>query len=368
MMAAHMRAARLHEPGHPLRIDNVQCPKPRQHDVLVQVKSCGVIPNMNAIFSGKLWNYLPPLPASVGLDAAGVVAKVGEKVSAIPIGARVYVNPWLACGQCAYCRCGEPMLCGGAAFQGYFGFSPQSRPQLEAYPFGGFSEYIIAAPERLVMLPDEVSFDQAARFGYIGTSFAALRAARVGAGSWVAINGITGTLGVGATLLALGMGATRIIGFGRNREVLARLRALAPNRIATLALGEKPIADWMREHTDGLGADVLVDCSARGAAAAVTADALNGLKRGGTVVNIGALTERLPIEPIRFMTGRLQFRGSNWFTTGEGQLMAEMARTGVLDLSHLTSQAYPLDGVNDALEAVKARPGGFVNIVVNPDR
>jgi hypothetical protein len=34
----------------------------------------------------------------------------------------------------------------------------------------------------------------------------------------------------------------------------------------------------------------------------------------------------------------------------------------------LTTQAYPLDGVNDALEAVKARPGGLVNIVVNPDR
>ena len=48
--------------------------------------------------------------------------------------------------------------------------------------------------------------------------------------------------------------------------------------------------------------------------------------------------------------------------------MADMAGVGDLDLSHLISRSYPLDGVNDALEAVKARPGGFVNIVVNPDR
>jgi hypothetical protein len=34
----------------------------------------------------------------------------------------------------------------------------------------------------------------------------------------------------------------------------------------------------------------------------------------------------------------------------------------------LQPQPYPLDGVNDALEAIKARPGGFTNIVVNPDR
>jgi D-arabinose 1-dehydrogenase-like Zn-dependent alcohol dehydrogenase len=363
-----MRAARLHEPGQPLRIDSVPRPKPLPDDVLIEVKSCGVIPNMNAIFSGTLWNQLPPLPASVGLDAVGLIAELGENVTDLQVGQRVYVNPWLACGQCSYCRAHEPMLCSAAAFQGYFGFFPHSLRQLARYPYGGFSEYMTAAPQRLVMLPDAVTFDQAARFGYIGTSFAALRAGNLGAGTWVAINGITGTLGVAATLLALGMGATRILGVGRNRAVLERLRALAPNRIRTLALEERPVAEWVRHNTDGLGVDVLVDCSARAASAAVTADALNGLKRGGIAINIGALTEPLPIQPIQFMTSRTAFRGSNWFTTGEGQLMAEMAATGVLDLSQLEPQPYPLDRINDALEAIKARPGGFVNIVVNPDR
>jgi threonine dehydrogenase-like Zn-dependent dehydrogenase len=84
-------------------------------------------------------------------------------------------------------------------------------------------------------------------------------------------------------------------------------------------------------------------------------------------VNIGALTEKLEIEPITYMVKSLQFRGSNWFTTGEGQLMANMAGVGVLDLSALTTHGYPLDGVNDALAEVKTRPGGLVNIVVNPD-
>jgi alcohol dehydrogenase len=367
-MAASMRAARLHEPGKPLRIDTVDVPEPRPRDVLVAVKACGIIPNMNAIFSGQLWNHLPPLPASVGLDAAGLVAKVGSEVTDVTVGERVYVNPWLACGMCAYCRAGEPMLCSAAGFQGYFGFFPNSVRQLMDYPFGGFSEYITAAPHRLVRLPQQVTFEQGARFGYLGTSFAALRLGQVGAGSWLAINGITGTLGVGATLLALAMGATRILGFGRNRDVLARLKALAPNRVEVLALGDAPIADWVRSRSDGLGVDVLLDCSGRNAAAANTEEALSALKRGGVLVNIGALTEPLPIQPIRFMTTRLQFRGSNWFTSGEGQRMAEMAGTGVLDLSKLETRAYALAGVNDALAEVAKRPGGFVNIVVNPDR
>ena len=94
----------------------------RVRDVLVRVKACGIIPNMNAIFSGRLWNHLPPLPASVGLDAAGVIAKAGSEVTDVAVGDRVYVNPWLSCGMCSYCRTGEPMLCSAAAFQGYFGF------------------------------------------------------------------------------------------------------------------------------------------------------------------------------------------------------------------------------------------------------
>ena len=48
-----MRAARLHEPGKPMQIDQVDRPRLRPSDVLVQVKACGVIPNMNAVFSGR---------------------------------------------------------------------------------------------------------------------------------------------------------------------------------------------------------------------------------------------------------------------------------------------------------------------------
>jgi alcohol dehydrogenase len=367
-MGAQMRAARLHEPGKPMRVDQVERPRPRPSDVVVQVKACGVIPNMNAIFSGKLWNLLPPLPAIVGLDSAGVVAEVGASVSNLSVGDRVYVNPLLSCGSCHYCRYESPLLCSNAALQGYFGFFPESMKLIEAYPYGGFGEYMTAEPHRLVKLPTQVTFNQAARFGYLGTSFSGLRFGGVGAGTWLGINGITGTLGVGATLLALAMGATRILGFGRNREVLAQVKALAPARVDTMALGDHPIADWLRERTDGLGVDVLLDCTGRGAAASTALDALGGVKRGGVAINIGALSEPLPLNAMRFMNSRLQYRGSNWFTTGEAQTMAEMAGVGIFDLSEIVDHPFPLERVNDALAFVRDRPGGFVNVVVNPDQ
>ena len=367
-MKTTMRAARLHVPGEALRIDEIAVPVPRPEDVLVRVRACGVIPNMNAIFSGALWNHLPELPAVVGLDAAGEVAAVGAAVRDVAVGQRVYINPFLACAACAYCKSGRPMLCADWALQGYFGYVPASRRQLARYPYGGFAEFCTAAPQRLVFMPDTVEFAQAARFGYLGTSFAGLLAGGVGAGSVVMINGATGTLGVGASILALGMGATRIFGFGRNLAVLERLRALAPGRIETLALGEEDITSWVRTRTGGLGADMLLDCSGRAVSPAPTLAAIDALCHGGVAVNIGALSEKLSLEPFKFMNRATRFQGSNWFSTAQADAMARMAGAGVIDLSVWQTREFGLAEVGAALDLVKTRPGGFTNIVVCPDR
>ena len=361
---AKMRAARLHEPGKPFHIDEIPVPEPRAGDVLVKVATCGIIPNMNAIVSGKYWHHLPPVPAVMGLDAAGTVVKAPPTRSDVHAGDRVYVNPFLNCGQCSYCRSAAPLLCSDAALRGYFGFTPRGAKLLDDYPYGGLSEYLTAAPQHLVKLPPQVTFEQGARFGYLGTSFAALRRGGAEAGSWIAIHGITGTLGVGAVLLAMAMGVTRILGWGRNRAVLAQLKALAPGRIDTLALGDAPLNDWVRARTDGIGVDVVIDCTGRGGPAAPVQEAVNCLKRGGAMVNIGALAEPLALNPTQFMTGALQYRGSNWFANAEAAAMADMVRVGALDLSPLQPRIYRLEEVNQALADIRERPGGLQNFVV----
>jgi len=126
-----MRAARLHEPGKPFRIDEIDIPEPRPGDVQVKVRACGIIPNMNAIVSGKFWHHLAPMPAAMGLDAAGTVARAPAGRADVAEGDRVYVNPFLNCGECHYCRAGTPLLCADAALRGYFGFTPRGARLLE---------------------------------------------------------------------------------------------------------------------------------------------------------------------------------------------------------------------------------------------
>jgi len=365
-----MLAARLHEIGGPLRLEQIPVPEPRPTDVLVAVKACGVVPNLkNVLTKWPEWFPhlpLPKLPAIFGLDPAGVVAEVGSQVQSIHAGDRVYVNPARGCGSYRACRSGEIVDCRGFTFQGYFGRGPLSQAVFDAYPYGGLSEYITAPQSALVKLPDNVSFEAAARFGYLGTAYAALRKVRAGPGRSLLINGIGGTLGLCAALVGLATGVTKILGTGRNQALLDRVKALAPERIEVFAVGKRPVQEWAMELTANEGVDALVDTLPPGAPASAFLDAFHALRRGGRAVDIGGMAETLPLNLHRMMGMNIQLIGSCWFTTGEGQELAEMARTGTLDLSVLEHKRIPLKEVNEALSALQDANRGFNNFVVIP--
>ncbi len=192
---------------------------------------------------------MPPLPAIFGLDPAGVVSKVGDQVLSIRPGERVYVNPARCCGSCRMCRSGQTLDCPHFTFQGYFG---RSQEIMRAYPYGGLSQFITAPATALVRLPDNVSFEAAARFGYFGTAYAAMRKIGVGPGQSLLINGIGGQLGLCAALLALAIGATKILGTGRNAALLDRVKALAPERIDVLTVPNAPTSGGKPTQPDPL--------------------------------------------------------------------------------------------------------------------
>ncbi len=365
-----MRAARLHEVGQPFRIDQVEIPEPGPRDVLVEVRACNVIPNLrNVVTSWPEWfPYLPlpALPAIFGLDAAGVVSRVGSQVRNVKVGERVYVNPGRHSGDSYASRGGDPLNDPSFTFQGYFGFGPDSHQIYEDYPHGGFGEYLTTPVDALVTLPDSVSFEQACRFGYLGTSYAALRKADVKAGTSVLINGGTGTLGVGAVLNALAMGATRVLVMARDRALLERVRQLDPRRVQVHSHGDGDVGEWVRHHTDGLGADAFVDAVGPGAPHEITLAGIDALRRGGRMVDIGGMSETLPLNMFKLMCFQISVIGSNWFSVADGQDMARMAEAGTLDLSVFENEVFPLSAVNEALDAVENRKGGFTNVVVNP--
>jgi D-arabinose 1-dehydrogenase-like Zn-dependent alcohol dehydrogenase len=377
-----MIAARLHAYGSPMTLDRIEVPEPRPTDVLVEVRACGVVPNLARVvsnFFGAMTpdnKMMPPLPAIFGLDPTGVVSKVGAQVFSIRPGDRVYVNPARSCGSCKMCRSGQELDCPQFTLQGYFG---RSQDIMKAYPYGGLAQFITAPATALVKLPDTMSFEAAARLGYFGTAYSSMKKLGVGPGQTLLINGISGQLGLNAAMLALAMGATKILGTGRNMKLLDRVKALAPGRIEVLsvpnapALGASPanpdpLVVWAKAQTDGYGVDGMLDCLPPGAPASAMMRALYCLRRGGQAINVGAVLETLSLNAFWMMTNRIGLRGSVWFTTGEGEEMAAMAGAGTLDLSALEHRVSPLSKVNETLAGMDERDGGFTNFVIDPTR
>lgn len=366
-----MKAARLHYTGGPFQVDEIPVPEPTGADVLIEVKACGVVPNLrNVLTHFEEWfPYLPlpAFPAIYGLDPAGVVAAAGPHAAGLRTGQRVYVNPVRTCGVCVHCRRGHQVRCSAYTFAGYFGFGPGSRAVQERYPWGGFAEYMVAPVNSLVALPDNLSFETASRFGYLGTSYAALRRGLISTTTTVLVDGATGTLGVGLVLLALALGVPRILAVARNRELLERVRQLNPGRIEVFSTLDGSTTDWARQRTDGQGVDLVVEALGPEAPLSVTMQAIFAVARGGNIVTIGGQKDPVPIDPIWLMANDINYMGSSWFTTSQGQEMAEMIASGVLDLSSFESHCFGLDAIDAALDAAGHRnAGGFSSIAVCP--
>jgi alcohol dehydrogenase len=376
---ASMIAARVHEYGAPMQLDRIDIPETRPTDVLVEVKVCGIVPNLQRVITNFFATKSPeprptlPLPAIFGLDPAGVIAKTGEQVRDLRAGERVYVNPVRGCGACRMCRSGQILDCPKFTLQGYFG---RSLDIMRDYPYGGLCQFITAPASAIVRLPDNLSFEAAARFGYLGTAYSALKKLDAGPGRSVLINGISGMLGLNAAMIALAMGATTILGTGRNRVLLERVKAIAPNRIDVFSMSDEapkdstadPLLGWARKATNSEGLDTVLDCLPPGAPGEAMMRAMRTLRRGGQAVNVGAVMDMLPLNAFWLMTNRLGLAGSVWFTTQEGEEMAAMAKAGTLDLSVLDHQVSPLSKVNEAIAGMHTRNGGFSNFVVDPSR
>ncbi|MCD7037266.1 alcohol dehydrogenase [Pseudomonas syringae] len=369
MTPTEMRAARLHDTGKPLKIERLPVPTIRPTEVLVKVEACGLVQNLQNVIAE--WDEvapelpLPKLPAIFGLDATGVIESVGSQVYGFKPGDRVYVNPGRYCGSCRACQAGEPVSCDSFVLNGYFGLGKNGAQMFEDYPYGGLCEYMPAPQYSLVRLPDAVDFETATRLGYLGTAYRGLIRANAGPGKTLLINGITGTLGLGAVAVALALGVKKILGTARNKDFFQKVQDMGPEgRIEILESGSEPVKEWSQRVTDGQGVDIVLDALAPGAPAEPLVEGFKSLNRGGRLVDIGAVQGDVPLDLFWALSNDITIIGSSWFTTQQSQAMVDMAGAGLLDLGFYEHKVYPLEQVNKAVDDTSSRHGGFTNYVI----
>lgn len=358
-----MKAARLHELGKPLVVEEVSIPELNDDDVLVEVKATFVAPSMKDI-SHLGGNFIrPTLPAILGSDAVGVISKLGRRVKRLRVGQYVWVNSMLYYNTDEFALRGQEGLSDSMAFQGMFTFNPNNIHLMDEYQ-GGFAQFIKAPSVSIAALPDNFPLEYAVRLGYMGTAYHALKRAGVHYGSKVLINGATGTVGTSAVLLSLAMGASKVVAVANKKDRLQRIKQLNPAIIEVLSLQDGDVAGKIKELTNGKGVESFIDCLSY-VDTTSTQQCLFAVKKGGTAVCLGGATGSLTV-PYGFLLGtEINLTGSIWFHTYEIDEIVSLASSGRLNLNSLETKKFPLDMVNEAIELAGSRLGGLTTVMIN---
>jgi NAD+-dependent secondary alcohol dehydrogenase Adh1 len=329
-----VRAAQLREYHRPLELVDRPEPEPaRPRDVVVRVGGAGVCATDLHAQDGSMESAGVRLPLVLGHENAGWVHAVGGDVTSVAPGDAVMLYPAYSCGLCVNCRRGREMFCDRHQFTGL------SRD-------GGFADYVLVDERSLIPLPPGVEPAAVAPHADAGiTAYHAVKKLlpRLVPGSTSVVIGVGGVGHIALQLLrALGGGAVVGVDTDERRRRLAR--ELGADEVIE---GGASAADSVREATNGLGADVVLDFVATDAthAAGVAMLGRHGLY---STVGYGGM---LAVPSVALVVGENAIAGNlvgNWIDLWE--LLQLHARGDVT----LRTETHPLEGVNDVLDSLRS--------------
>jgi L-idonate 5-dehydrogenase len=270
-------------------------------------------------------------PMVLGHEVAGTVTAVGAAVSAVAIGARVAVNPSLACGVCEPCREGLRNHCRDMRFLG----SAMRFPHVQ----GGFRETLVVRAAQAVAIGDHVTLAEAAMAEPLAVCLHAVgRAGRLD-GRRVLVTG-SGPIGVLTMIAARLDGAASIV--VTDVQDFARETARAAG--ADLALNVAAEPDALARHAAEAGPfDVVFEASGN---AAALRDALPLLRPRGTVVQLG-LGGDIPVPVNIVVTRELDIRGTFRFDA-EFARAVELMNQRRVNLAPLVTATLPFGAAEQA--------------------
>jgi propanol-preferring alcohol dehydrogenase len=343
-----MRAVRLIQPQRPLELHEIPIPTIDDYGVLVRVKAAGICHSDAHYRAGTSPAY--PLPLTLGHEVAGVVERVGGRVTRFKPGDRVCLHYMLTCGNCYYCTTGNEQFCDTGKMIGH-------------YADGGYADFIAVNERSVLPLPAEIGFEPGATLMCASaTALHALRKGRLKGGESVAVIG-AGGLGMSAVQLAKALGARQVFAIDLNPGKLALAEEYGAHPIDAARVD--PVAEIKRQ-TGGRGVDVALELIGL---PQTMGQALRSLAVFGRAVIVGISAQPLAVDTYHDLLGpETELIGSNDHLLQELPLLLELARSGALDTRKTVSRTVPLEAgaINAVLDELEQFKGQAVRTVIVP--
>jgi alcohol dehydrogenase len=354
------KAWRLHA-HNDLRFDTVETTPPAPDGVLVRIEAGMVLSYMDRVLSGAVPYSLPPMPFVPGTNAIGRVIATGDNVTHVQSGDRVFLSPHLR-GDVPDREPPQILIGLTATVTTDAALALQARWRDGV--FAEIAHWPAACITPLSGLDDRPATELIGLAKLI-VPFGGLQRTGLRGGQTIIINGATGYFGSGAVMLAVAMGAGRVVAVGRKQAALERLReAFGPRVIPAVVSGDPAIDLPIIRRAAGGGADVALDLLGAAKSTSTTLSTLRGLRRGGRLVLMGSAEVPLELSFREMLANDWEVVGQFMYErTAPGQL-ATLAAEGLLDLKKIVVSSFPLADFKRAVEAAALMQGLDLTAVI----
>jgi aryl-alcohol dehydrogenase len=252
------------ERSGPFRIKELELDEPRDDEVLVRVVAVGICHTDLAGRDGHL--PIPPPPSVFGHEGAGVVEKVGRRVTKVKPGDHV-ILAWDYCGACTACKSGRELYCLNFFQHNFHGARPDGSVTLRRseeavhgsfFCQSSFADYALANERNVVKVRDDVPLEILGPMGcgVMTGAGAVMNSFQPRPGSSIAVFGV-GPVGMSAILGAVVCGCTTIIAVDINPDRLAAAQELGASH--TVNASEVDPVEVIQSITGG-GVEFSLEC------------------------------------------------------------------------------------------------------------
>lgn len=322
---------------------------PGPHHVVVRIGYVGVCAtDTHAYASG---GFIPP--AVFGHEWSGTVVAVGPEVTTVAVGDRVVASVGPACGACAMCRAGVSEHCDTA-------FAEANGIDDDAPKHGAFAEHVTVSARRVRRALDTLTDEQLGVVEPTAVTFHAVRRAAQRIGSVVVVQG-AGPIGLLTAQHARSAGAGAVV----ISEPSASRRKTAQD------LGFTDVHDAgegfrarILELTDGLGADVLYECTG---AASLFQPSAELVRRGGTLALLGYPMTTSEVSYGDWQSRELTVIGSLAYTHDDFLGAMRAIENGSVRTEPLVTGTVGLSGLSDLLAELDSGETRHAKVLVSPN-
>ncbi len=318
--------------------------KLKDNEILLRIKKIGICGSDVHVFHGE--HPATPYPVVQGHEYSAVVEAVGKNVRKVFPGMKATARPQLVCGQCGPCLKGQYNAC--------------QHLKVEGFQAPGVAQDLFIVPEdRIVVFPDNMSFEQGAMIEPSAVGAHATNRARNLKGKNVVVSG-AGTIGNLVAQFARVRAANKVLitDISDYRLNIAKQCGIE----GVLNVSKIPFKEGLQSYFGDEGFQVGFEAAGVQASLEVL---MQYVEKGGEVIILGVYSQNPVVNMYYLGEHELNVLGSMMYRHEDYLAAVKMIASGKIKIDPLLTKKFPFEKYTDAYRFIEQKGDQAMKVMID---